>query len=105
METGLSSRSLGLPRASQRLPVRQARIHYRGWDGRGAIWSQRIPTSAIEIAIKDGIVTKHFQGIFYLLEVSVFWRFDRQLQMKVDMSSWDHSHSASSQDTGWFYRR
>src|ERR1700751_5535660 len=25
--------------------------------------------------------------------VSVFWRFDRQLQMKVDMSRWDRLHS------------
>src|SRR5579872_5659714 len=40
---------LGFPRADQRLPVRQARIHYGGWDGRGAMRSQRIPTRAIEI--------------------------------------------------------
>ncbi len=39
---------LEFPRAGQRLPVRQARIHYRGWDGRGAIRSQSLPTSAGE---------------------------------------------------------
>jgi len=49
METGLSSRPLGFPRTSQRLPVRQAHIYYRGWNDPGAILSQRIPTSAIEI--------------------------------------------------------
>ena len=39
----------GFPAQSQRLPVRQARIHYAGWNSRVAMWSQRIPTSAIEI--------------------------------------------------------
>jgi hypothetical protein len=33
VETGLSSRPLGFPLAGQRLPVRQARIYYRGWNG------------------------------------------------------------------------
>jgi hypothetical protein len=28
---------LEFPRAGERLPVRQARIHYGGWDGPGAI--------------------------------------------------------------------
>jgi len=41
---------LEFPRAGQRLPVRQARIHYEGWNGRGAIQSRRIPTNTIEIS-------------------------------------------------------
>jgi len=39
----------GFPAQSQRLPVRQARIHYRGWTGPGATRSQKIPTAALEI--------------------------------------------------------
>ena len=38
---------LGSPARGQRLPVRQARIHYRGWTGPGAMRGQRIPTSTI----------------------------------------------------------
>jgi len=74
METGLSSRPFGFPRAGQRLPVRQARIHYGGKGGGGASEHYWNPNK----------LTKRVQGLEYLQSICVRSNFGRYMQMTVD---------------------